>query len=172
MGRNGDILSEKQRIFVEEYKKDFNATQAAERAGYKNPSVSGNLNLKKKVVKKEIDKARNKQLKRIKLEADEILEEILAIASADITAAYNSDGTLKPIEKWPENVKKSLSGISRSESVGSESQSLSMNVKFHPKLKALELLAKHLKLLTDRVEIDTTDELAKRLADARQNLNK
>ena len=55
-------LTDKQRLFISEYPKDLNATQAAIRAGYSEHSanVQGSQNLAKPSIRKEVDKRVNK----------------------------------------------------------------------------------------------------------------
>jgi phage terminase small subunit len=108
-------LTPKQEMFITEYMKDLNATQAAIRAGYseKTASVIGQENLMKPYLRSEIDKR---------------LEE--RAINNGITAEFVLNG-IKDI---------AIKGDKESD-----------------KLKAFELLGKHLKLFTEKVESDNTN---------------
>lgn len=85
-------LSNKQRVFVEEYLTDFNATQAALRAGYSERSAYsiGQENLSKPEIAAEI-KAR---LTEKTMSADEVLIRITEQAKSDLGAFF------KTVERW------------------------------------------------------------------------
>lgn len=158
-----------------EYKKDLSLKRAYFRAAgtcetLQGAAVSMNQwrkNPAKKYFFQELRKVELEQAKKISLEADDILREILYIAKADISEAYEDNGDLKPISEWPPELKKCLAGISKSQSSGKDGESISITTKFHPKLKALEMLAKHLNLLVEKVELSFNEDTAARLERAR-----
>jgi len=80
MGATGDTykFTDKQQRFIEEYTKDFNATQAAIRAGYSENSAHdiGSENLRKP----DIAKAIEDRINRLTMSADEALIELGKIA--------------------------------------------------------------------------------------------
>lgn len=132
-------LTKKQKLFIKEYLKDLNATKAAERAGYsKNTAYAiGFENLKKPKIAERIQKEMDKRSERIELDADNILEGILDIrdtAMKKIVIERDVDGEKYYMEKM---------------------------VDANNALKASELLGKHLKLFTDKIEhsgnIDVVD---------------
>ncbi|MDX1390551.1 MAG: terminase small subunit [Acidobacteriota bacterium] len=75
-------LTEKQRRFVEEYLVDLNATQAAIRAGYseKTATVIGHENLTKPHIKALSAEIRAEQTERTPVDADMVIEGLLAEA--------------------------------------------------------------------------------------------
>jgi phage terminase small subunit len=77
-----DELTPKQRLFVNEYLVDLNATQAAIRAGYKEKTAfaTGAENLKKPKIAKAIQEARESREKATKHNADWIMAQIAKIA--------------------------------------------------------------------------------------------
>jgi phage terminase small subunit len=79
-------LEPRQQRFVDEYLIDFNATQAAIRAGYspKNARVIASQNLSKLNIRTAIAEARSKQQERTQITADEVLREAWNIAIADV----------------------------------------------------------------------------------------
>lgn len=76
-------LTDKQRRFCEEYLKDFNATQAAIRAGYSEgtANVIGSENLAKPYIKEFL----NKTLDSLSMEAGEITKRITNLARGDMS---------------------------------------------------------------------------------------
>lgn len=71
-------LNDKQRLFVEEYLKDLNATQAAIRAGYsaKRADAIGYENLRKPEIKSAIQEAMKAREKRTEITQDYVLTTI------------------------------------------------------------------------------------------------
>ena len=94
-------MNERQKRFCLEYLKDFNATEAAERAGYSKKtaySIGGRL-LKNVEVKKRIDESKTKQVKKAELKTESIIKELkkIAFANADGEKIKTSD-KLKALE--------------------------------------------------------------------------
>jgi phage terminase small subunit len=152
-------LTEKQKKFIKEYPKDLNATQAAKRAGYSKHTAQeiGSENLSKPIIKEAIKKDVEKRLESAELDADWILKRIMDIADVDLAQAYDHIGQLKPVHEIPENVRKAITGIKvfdEMAGVGNEKFKIGevREVKFADKLKALELLGKHIVLFTDKIE--------------------
>jgi phage terminase small subunit len=69
MGSNGNGLNNKQRVFVEEYLKCWNATEAARRAEYAHPNKQG----PKLLVNLGISEAIEARIAELKMSADEVL---------------------------------------------------------------------------------------------------
>lgn len=78
-------LKPKQRMFVDEYIIDFNATQAAIRSGYSEDSAAniGSENVRKPHIAKAIDQAIADRRKRLRIDADTVLWKWWQIANAD-----------------------------------------------------------------------------------------
>lgn len=76
-------LTAKQQLFITEYLVDFNATQAAIRAGYseKTAMEQGYQLLQKTSVMEAITEARNARSERVEWTADEILRDLKEIAT-------------------------------------------------------------------------------------------
>ncbi len=89
-----------------------------------------------------IEKLRSQQSKRTEVTADKVIAELAAIAFADRTelAKVDKNGSVKftPTDSLPDDVKKIISGIKEGK-FGTE-------VSSYDKVKALELLGKHLGL--------------------------
>ncbi|MBE6850922.1 MAG: terminase small subunit [Ruminococcus sp.] len=147
-------LTEKQKRFCEEYLIDLNATQAAERAGYKNREIGRQLITKNNVLEY-LNMLREQQSKRTEITADMVLRELAAIAFSDRTelAKIDSDGIVifTPTDQLSPEIKKAIAGIKEGK-FGTE-------VSSYDKVRALELLGKHLGIFDKRD--DNADTLAK-----------
>ena len=170
-------LTKKQELFVKEYLIDLNATQAAIRAGYsKKTSYSiGEENLKKPVIAAAIQEAMNNRATRIEITADRVLEEIAKLAFFDPRKFFNSDGSPIPIQSLDDDTAMALSGIDVLEEyvgTGKDRVFIGYTKKFKlaDKKASLELLGKHLKLFTDKVEIDLSESLAEAITKAKQRV--
>jgi phage terminase small subunit len=149
----GVALTAKQARFVAEYLVDLNATQAATRAGYsaktaeqQGPRLLGNVG-----VRRAIDEALARRSERIELKSDDVLRELLRLARVDIGEAFDHEGHLKPLHLMSEDCRRAIAGV-EVEAVAGEAATVT-KVKFWDKTRALELLGKHLKLFTDKVEL-------------------
>lgn len=151
-------LTPKQERFCEEYLVDLNATQAYKRAGYNvktdaTAAQSANRMLRNVKVQERISELRTQQSKRTEITADRVIAELAAIAFADRTelAKVDKNGSVRfaPTDSLPDDVKKVISGIKEGK-FGTE-------VLSYDKVKALELLGKHLGLF-DKKDNEMTDE--------------
>ena len=141
------MLTPKQAAFVAEYLVDLNATAAARRAGYseRTADATGWENLKKPEIASAIAAAQAERAKRTQIDADWVLKRLAAMADADLSDLHNSDGTLKPASEWPEVWRKGLiAGMETDETtVGGEKVVTTRKVKIADRLKALELIGRH-----------------------------
>lgn len=139
-------LTEKQKRFVSEYLVDLNATRAAQRAGYKDPNIGRQLKTKNNV-SAAIQKAMEKREKRTEITQDRVLEELAAIGFAKGTdyAQIQSNGhvSLTPTEVLTEGQKAAVLGVRETQ--------YGVEIKLADKVRALELLGKHLGLFAGRV---------------------
>jgi phage terminase small subunit len=96
-------LTPKQRVFVDEFLIDLNATQAAKRAGYskKTAQQMGAENLSKPLIAEAIAKALAERAERLKIDADWVLKRLVAEAEADLADLFGGDNLLKPVKDWP-----------------------------------------------------------------------
>lgn len=157
-----------QALFVIEYLKDLNATQAAIRAGYSKESASdlGHQTINRPHVKKEIDRQLEARSTRTLITADKMLHEIFQIADCDPNEALEPNGDLKPINEMPVYVRKCIASLEieamyEMDYEGDKPKKVEVGilkkVKFWSKDRAQENLAKHLRLLAERFEIGTFD---------------
>lgn len=76
-----DGLTDKQKAFIEHYLVCWNATEAARRAGYKDPEQAGYENKKKQEIRTLIDQ----RLTKMAMSADEVLARLSSLAMADMS---------------------------------------------------------------------------------------
>ena len=151
----GEKLTAKQKAFVQEYLVDLNATQAATRAGYsaKNASRIGHELLNKNQVKAAIKKVLEDRQKRTEITQDKVVLELARIAfgSARDVMAWGPGGVqLRPSSELMPDQAAMVAEVS--ETTGQNGGS--MRLKTHDKVKALELLGKHLGMFTDKLKLD------------------
>lgn len=164
-------LTPKQAAFVREYLIDLNATQAAIRAGYsqKNADKIGPELLGKTRIKAEIQVVMDERAERLDITADRVLKEIAKLAFYDPRKLLKADGTPRSIHELDDNTAAAVAGIDIV-TRGNEDLGYAdiMKVKMADKTRNLELLGRHLKLFTDKIEVDVTDRLADRIKEARE----
>ena len=143
-------LTPKQQMFCKEYLIDLNATQAAIRAGYsaKTAEWIGPQLLGKSHVAAEIQDKMDKRAAKIEITADKVLQEIAKMAFANVQDLYDEHGILKPISELPRDVAAAVQSVK----VNLTEACAVQEVKLWDKKGTLELLGKHLKLFTDKVE--------------------
>ena len=147
-------LTAKQKKFVEEYLIDLNATQAAIRAGYSTESAKeiGCENLTKPNVKNEIDKAMAERSRRTGINQDRVLRELAKIAFVNPNDVINfRDATVKMTSE--ENLA-AIASIKVKEMPGEYGNATEREVKLYDKLRALDLLGRHLGMFKDKIEIN------------------
>jgi phage terminase small subunit len=152
-------LTPKQAAFCAEYLIDLNATQAAIRAGYgeKTARSVGAENLTKPDIQAEVSRLMADRSKRVEVTADTVLAELLKLAMTDIGQAFREDGSLKAIHEMPEDIRRAIAGVDVFEEFdgrGSEREQIgwTKKIRFWDKTKALEMLGRHLKMFTDKLE--------------------
>lgn len=152
-------LTPKQRKFAAEFAKSGNAKKAAVKAGYskKTARVIGPENLTKPAIADAVEKSVEKITAQAELTAAEVLAEIRKLAFVKLKDAYDKDGNLLNPHDMPEDVAAALHGLESDEIFvgrGSARHKIgeTKKVKLADKVKSLEMLAKHFKLLTDVIE--------------------
>lgn len=166
-------------MFCEEYLTDLNATQAAIRAGYseKTAEQTASRLLTNVKVQEYIEKRKKDRIKRIEITQDAVLQEIAIVAFAvatdyakvvereatvevdgKIVPLFDADGnpvkyrTVEPVltEELTENQKKALAVIKKGRD--------GFEIKPHDKMKALEMLGRHLGLWDKKPEADDDEK--------------
>lgn len=147
-------LTPKQKLFCDEYLIDLNATRAYKKAyiNIKNDdtaAVNGNRLLRNAKVKEYLDKRMKDREKRTEITQDMVLKELAAIAfsnGADF-AKVTDDNMVKivPTDELSEDKKKAISAIKETK--------FGINIETCDKVKALELIGKHLGMFKDKLEL-------------------
>jgi phage terminase small subunit len=106
-------LTRKQQRFVEEFQVDFNATQAAIRAGYSRRTAkqTGHENLTKPYIAAAVEAERQKLAKAAELDAIEWRKSVAQLARFDIRRVFDEHGNLLPVNKLPDDVAACLSSV-------------------------------------------------------------
>lgn len=169
-------LTAKQQRFCDEYLIDLNATQAAIRAGYSERTAmeQGYQLLQKTSVQERIQQRKSDRVERTEITQDMVLKELAIIAFSNAADYANiiekdamvevegnmipmldADGnqvkyrTVEPVltDDLTEEQKRALSVIKKGRD--------GFEVKPYDKVRALELLGKHLGMWTEKVEVET-----------------
>lgn len=148
-------MTKKQKRFVEEYLIDLNATQAAIRAGYSPDTAGsiGNENLKKPEICACVEKAMAERSKRTGVCADRVVQELAKIAFLNLrdvidpkTAAVREDASDEDTA--------ALQSIKVKKTYSETGESIEREAKAADKLKALELLGRHLGMWNDKLDVN------------------
>lgn len=153
-------LTPKQTAFVAEYLVDLNATQAAIRAGYSVKSAAriGVELLNKTQVREAIAANQAKRAQRVEITADRVVSELAKIAFADPRdlMEWGPDGVkLKDSADLTEEQAASVAEVSET----TTKDGGSLKLKKHDKVKALELLGRHMGMFKDKVETEVSGGL-------------
>lgn len=170
-------MTEKQKIFADEYLIDLNATRAY-RVAYPNvkkdeTAASAATRLLRNVnVQEYIDKRMKDREKRTEVTQDRVVQELASIAFAKVTdyVGIRSNGTtsivvMKSTDDLTDDQVRAIAGIKEGAN--------GIEIKLNDKEKALELLGRHLGMFKDKVDVSgkvetndpfsglTTEELRK-----------
>lgn len=147
-------LNEKQKRFCEEYLIDLNATQAAIRAGYsvKTANEQGSQLLAKLSVQEEISREMAERSKRTGVNQDRIVQELARLAFCKITDVADKNGNINENASDDDLACIESIKVKRSKT-DNGSLSEEREVKISSKVKALELLGKHLGMWNDKADV-------------------
>ena len=157
-------LNAKQTRFVEEYIIDLNATQAAIRAGYskKTAQVQSARLLSNVMVRAVLSQKMEKRAEKTEISSERVLLELSRLAFLDVRKAYRKDGSLKAITEMDDDTVAAIAGFDVTESVSSgEVTGVLKKIKLSDKSRALELIMRHLGMLTPAVQTDLDSEIKK-----------
>ena len=163
-------LTPKQKLFVKEYLKDFNATQAALRAGYspRTARAIGQENLTKPAIQKAIEKSRNNLSNRLQaadITIERIAEQLAKIAFSDIKDFVEFGEEVDRVLLDPETgeeieIMKPTIRVKHSKDVDgtilsevSETRD-GLKIKRPDQVKALELLGRWKSMFSDNINVN------------------
>lgn len=147
-------LTKKQQLFVDEYLIDLNATQAAIRAGYsaKTAYVQGPRMLENVRVQQVISERMAERSKRTGINQDRVVLELAKIAFVKMSDLVDSQGRIR--DSATDDDLACIESIKYKSSESETGSSVEREVKISPKLKALELLGKHLGMWNDKLDVN------------------
>lgn len=147
-------MTKKQKRFVEEYLIDLNATQAAIRAGYSIESARdiGCENLTKPNIQQAIAERMAERSRRTGINQDRVVLELAKIAFVKLTDIVTSEGKIK--ETATDDDLSCIESIKYKHSDTDTGYSVEREVKLSSKLKALELLGKHLGMWNNKIDVN------------------
>ena len=138
-------LTPKQKRFVAEYLVDLNATAAAKRAGYKDPNI-GRQHITKNNVSAAIEDAMQNRQKRTEITQDMVISELAKLGFFDIRKMFDKNGKPLDISELDADTAAALVGLDVQGVADNDGDYVGFVKKYKmaDKLKALELLGKHL----------------------------
>lgn len=150
-------MTEKQKRFADEYIIDLNATRAY-KVAY--PNVKNDETAKAAAsrlltnvnVKAYIDNLIDERAKRTEVTQDRVVKELAKIGFAKITdyveIGYGGIVKVKATDDIPKDKVGAIAGIKEGQN--------GIEIKMNDKVKALELLGRHLGMFTDKLQVDGT----------------
>lgn len=155
-------LTPKQKRFVEEYLIDLNATQAAIRAGYSPDTANeqGSRMLANVSIRAHIDRAMAERSKRTGVNADRVLRELAKVAFVNAADVINTkDATIKTGASDEDTA--AIQSVKVKTSCSETGEMVEREIRMADKLKALELLGKHLGMYQNNlnVTVETSEKL-------------
>ena len=157
-------LTEKQQRFVEEYLIDLNATQAAIRAGYKPSSARqvGTENMSKPSIRACIDQAIAERSKRTGINQDRVIRELARLAFVNANDVIDMDeASIKCNDSEDDTA--AIASVKVKTIPTKEGDGVEREIRLNDKLKALELLGKHLGMFKDNININANVSSTKKL---------
>lgn len=150
-------LPPRQARFAAEYVVDLNATAAAIRAGYsaKTAQQQGSRLLSNVMVAAAVRVAKAERAHRTEVTADHVVRELACIGFGDIRRLFDETGRLRAVSDLPDDVAAFLASVEvlreRTTIAGeATTEESTVKVKAWDKLRALELLGKHLGIFKDQ----------------------
>ena len=158
-------LTPKQIRFVDEWLIDFNGKQAAIRAGYsaKTAEATASRLLRNVKVQAEISRRQKDLQRRTEVTQERVVVELARVAFADATDYVQVEtriinrGKVKvPIELAVHKETAELSADQRAAIASIKQGANGVEIKLHDKIKALELLGRHIGMFNDKLDIKAT----------------
>ncbi len=157
-------LTAKQKRFIEEYLIDLNATQAAIRAGYSPHTAKeiGYENLAKPHIRARVEKALAERSRRTGINQDRVIRELARIALVNPVDVINMDeATIRDMASQDDTAAILSVKVKR---IPTENGDITeREIRMADKIKALELLGKHLGMFTDKLNVNA--EMAVKIVD-------
>lgn len=157
-------MTDKQKLFCDEYLKDFNATRAYKEAY---PSckkdatarVNGCKLLTNTNIAEYIEQQKELLKSKMEITQERVLKEMARIAFGDIRKLYNESGELKNIQDLDDDTAAIITSIESTEEFDGYGQDREQigwtkKVKTADKTKALDMLGKYFGMFKEKVELN------------------
>lgn len=160
-----DELNDQVIRFCDNYLIHFNATKAAEQAGYsaKTATQQASRLLTKVKVQEYLQSRKEKIAEKLQYSQERTMLEIARVAFGDIRNLFTVDGALKPITELDDDTAAIISSVEVTEEevtardIESDEKIVAgttKKVKLWDKMKGLEMLAKHYKIFDDAPKVN------------------
>jgi phage terminase small subunit len=177
MPKNKNKTSDLAERFCREYVIDLNGTRAAIAAGYseKGAGVRSAELLNRRSVQQRLDQLKSARASKLDVKAERVIEELARLAFSNMADYMEIDAEGKPIglniSKLSRDQAAAIQEISEDTTggAGDGERRLVLRTKFKlaDKIKALELLGRHLALFQDNLKITGLEGLADKLNQVR-----
>lgn len=152
MSRLLKSLPPRHRAFVREYLVDLNATAACQRVGFTPSNCKSTARdlMERPEIRAAIEAGMAQRASTSSVRADLVLERLANLAHYDIADLYTEDGCIRPIDEIPRIVRDAITGVEVVEMFNDDGQRIGVTkkIKISPRIGAIDLLMKHLGLLT------------------------
>ena len=151
-------LTDKQQRFCDEYLIDLNATQAAIRAGYKRSEytdTNANKILENTRVAEEIEKRMAERSRRTGINQDRVILELARIAFVNPQNVIDPDDASVRVDATEDDLA-CIQSVKVKTMDSEKGSSTEREVRLADKMRALELLGKHLGMFKDNIKLDVT----------------
>lgn len=145
-------LTAKQERFCREYLKDLCGAQAAIRAGYSPATAAATAARTLRIVKvqKKVEALKAERAKSLDITAERVLKELARVAFGDpaevVSVRRGGRVVVRPTAELTEDQRRTIQGVSEGPN--------GIKIRFADKLRALELVGKHIGLFVDRVQVE------------------
>ncbi len=153
-------MTRRQKEFVEAYMIDLNGTEAVIRAGYNAKDRAGAGAIAYKLlqtieIKDEINARLLERHRRNALTVEKIEMMLRALAEVELLDLYDEQGHVKPLQDMPPDARAAIKSIKRKTREHAIDGVFSDEVELElwDRKSALELLGKHFKMFTDKLDL-------------------
>lgn len=172
-----DELSELEAAFCEQYIVDLNGAAAARRAGY-SPAAAKEIGyrlLTRAHVRAEVDRLKTERSESTRIKAEDVIRELAKISHSNMmnyVRKVPGGYAVVDLEHVDHDLGAAISEMtveSYVEGRGEDGQEVRrVKIKLSDKLRALEMLGRHLALFTDKAEVKVVGDVAEILQRRRQ----
>lgn len=162
----GKPLKPRQMFFVAHYVKTLNISESCRVAGYAKPRAKDIL--KEPKMKAAVQAAMAHRLVRLERNAEDVVDALFEAISFDPSEVFKFNGSsvvYNDMDDIPLAARRMIKNVTQ---IKSPNQQVQLRVEFYDKAPFMQLLAKHLGMLTEKVEIDVNHTVSERITRARE----